>query len=224
MKLTADDVVHYLKEHPNFFDEHHFLLEDIFIPHPHGGRAISLAERQQLALREKNKLLEAKLRELLQFGEENDAIGEKVHRFSLGLINAHSLDSLLATIHLGLREDFAVPDVALRLWAQPAAETARPEFSGTSKELRVFAENQTNPYCGPQAPYETGSWFGDDAIHLKSYAVIALRAEHAFGLLALGSGDAHRFFPEMGTLYLKRLGELVSVALLPYLGHDKDAA
>lgn len=224
MKLTTGDVAQYLKEHPKFFEEHVSLLEEAFIPHPHGGRAISLAERQQLALREKNKLLEAKLRELLQFGEENDAIGEKVHRFSLAIINSHSLDSLLPAIYLTLREDFAVPDVALRIWTLPAQETNRPEFSGTSKELRVFAENLTTPYCGPHAPYEAGAWFGEDKAHLKSYAIVALRAEQAFGLLVLASGDAHRFYPEMGTLYLKRLGELVSVAMQPYLSHDKDAA
>jgi len=34
----------------------------------------------------------------------------------------------------------------------------------------------------------------------------------AFGLLAMASEDARRFYPEMGTLYLKRLGELGSAA------------
>jgi len=33
------------------------------------------------------------------------------------------------------------------------------------------------------------------------------------GMLALASEDPARFFPEMGTLYLKRLGELASAAL-----------
>jgi len=48
-----------------------------YLSPPPGGRAISIAERQQLALRDKNRLLETKLRELIQFGEENDAISEK---------------------------------------------------------------------------------------------------------------------------------------------------
>jgi uncharacterized protein YigA (DUF484 family) len=29
-----------------------------------------------------------------------------------------------------------------------------------------------------------------------------------FGMLALGSEDAQRFVPEMGTVYLRRIGEL----------------
>ena len=59
---------------------------------------------------------------------------------------------------------------------------------------------------------------------LQSFAVVALRAENTFGLLVMASEDARRFYPEMGTLYLKRIGELVSVALMPYISEDKEAA
>jgi uncharacterized protein YigA (DUF484 family) len=36
-------------------------------------------------------------------------------------------------------------------------------------------------------------------------------------MLALGSEDVLRFYPEMGTLYLKRMGDLASAALLRFL-------
>jgi len=32
-------------------------------------------------------------------------------------------------------------------------------------------------------------------------------------LLALGSEDAERFYPEMGTLYLRRIGDLCAVGV-----------
>ena len=34
-----------------------------------------------------------------------------------------------------------------------------------------------------------------------------------FGMLVLGSEDAKRFFPEMGTLYLRRIGELCAAGV-----------
>ena len=34
-----------------------------------------------------------------------------------------------------------------------------------------------------------------------------------FGILVLASEDPQRFYPEMGTLYLARIGELVAAAL-----------
>lgn len=215
--MKSEDVAEYLKTHPEFFAENGPLLADISLPHPHGDRAISIGERQLLALREKIRLLESRLVELIQFGEENDAIGDRVHRVSLALLTARNLDALLHAIYFNLREDFAVPHVLLRLWGGTPANPDTAEFSPVSNELRGFTENLAHPYCGPHAVYETGSLFGEDSERLASFAMVALRAEQTFGLLVLASEDPERFYPEMGTLYLKRLGELVSVALMRHL-------
>ena len=75
--MKSEEVARYLQDHPQFFEEHAELMSHMVIPHPHGGRTISITERQMLSLRDKNKQLEVKMNELLQFGEENDAIGEK---------------------------------------------------------------------------------------------------------------------------------------------------
>jgi uncharacterized protein YigA (DUF484 family) len=50
--MNADDIALFLRGNPKFFDQHPELLEKIHVPHPHGGRAIPLSERQTLALRE----------------------------------------------------------------------------------------------------------------------------------------------------------------------------
>jgi len=214
MNIRPAEIAAYLEAHPEFFEEYADLIANIYIPHPHGGRAIPISERQILTLRERNHQLEAKLRELIQFGEENDAIGERVHRIALALLNARNLESLQHTLYFNLREDFAVPHVALRLWGVNTSHQL-PEFSAVSEKLRVFAETLTGPHCCAQ--FEGADWFGEDAPRLRSFALVALRAERVFGLLALASEDSKRFYPEMGTLYLKRLGELASVALMRHL-------
>ena len=56
------------------------MIAEIFVPHPHGGHAIPIAERQILTLREKIHELETRLRDLMRFGSENEATGEKMHR------------------------------------------------------------------------------------------------------------------------------------------------
>jgi hypothetical protein len=48
---------------------------------------------------------------------------------------------------------------------------------------------------------------------LRSFSYLPLRDSGSFGLLALASEDPQRFYPEMGTLYLKRLGDLIGAAL-----------
>ena len=51
--MNASDVVQFLKDHPGFFDDNPSLLTELTFTHPHAGQAISLTERQLLALRER---------------------------------------------------------------------------------------------------------------------------------------------------------------------------
>jgi len=217
--LKADDVARYLRENPAFFETYADMLGEISIPHPHGGRAIPLSDRQMLALREKSRALESRLTELLQIGEENDAIGEKMHRLSLALFAAPDLQSLLTVLYLHLREDFSVPQAALRIWgAEPARGGGEiAEFRAVGEQLKRYAASLSQPFCGPSSDAESAAWFGDGASHVRSVAHMALRDKECFGMLALGSEDVLRFYPEMGTLYLKRMGELAGAALLKFL-------
>ncbi len=212
--MKADEVAHYLQHNPQFFEHYAELISQIVIPHPHGGRTISITERQMLTLRDKNKQLEGKMGELLQFGEENDTISEKMHRLGVAMIAAGTFQSVLHTLNFHLRDDFAIPHVALRLWDRPAGADELPEFADVSEELQVFAETLGQPYCGSTAGFETSSWFGEASTHVRSQALIALRnGGGTIGMIALGSEDAQRFYAGMGTLYLERLGEMASAAL-----------
>lgn len=208
--MNPDDVAAYLKEHPEFFESYAEVVADVMIPHPHGGRAISISERQILTLRERAKQLEVKLGEMIQFGEENDVISEKVHRLGLALIAARDVAALTNVVDFNLREDFSVPHVVLKLW--PATGEAE-----ASEATRTFAAGLLHPHCGPLAMADTAAFFGEAAPLLKSYAYVPLRGKDTFGLLALASEDAQRFYPEMGTLYLTRIGEVIAACLLRHL-------
>lgn len=219
MEFNDQDVAQFLRNNPQFFDRNPTLLTEIVLPNQHGSVAVSLVERQQLAQRDKIRVLESKMAELLQFGEENDAISERVHRLCLGLLAARNFDALVATVSHNLSEDFQVPHVALRLWAQPLEDSAAgaEEFNAVDTEFRAWVDGLLTPYCGHRPGLETSNWFGETNAPLKSFAMVALRGEQTFGLLVMASEDEQRFYPEMGTLYLKRIGELVSVALLRHL-------
>jgi len=212
--MRSDEVAKYLQDNPQFFEEHAELISHMVIPHPHSGRTISITERQMLSLRDKNKQLEGKMGELLQFGEENDTISEKMHRLGVAMIAAASFQSVLHTLNFHLRDDFAIPHVALRLWGQAENTEEWPEFAEVSEELQVFAETLGQPYCGSTSGFETSSWFGDASKHVRSQALIAMRnGGGTIGMIALGSEETQRFYSGMGTLYLERLGEMASAAL-----------
>lgn len=210
--MDPNEVAQFLKAHPQFFDQHPQLLETIYVPHPHGGRAIPLTERQIVTLREKVKLLEGKLGELIRFGEDNDAIGEKVHRLSLALLGAQDFAAAVHALYFHLREDFAVPHVALRVWGRSLPDGTL-EGSPVEPPLRERAETMGAPQCGAAAGNPYLPWFREAQEHVRSMALIPLGQTRTVGLLALGSEDPQRFFAEMGTLYLRRIGELTAGAL-----------
>lgn len=209
--MEANEVASYLKSHPEFFEQYAELLLQIHIPSPHEGRAISITERQMGVMRDKIKQLESKLGELIAFGEENDLISAKVHRLAVTLIGAKDLAAALLGLYTHLRDDFSVPHVGIRLWGLGSGE--RIEFTEVGEALRQRASAMLQPYCGPAVDQEVLAWLGDSAAHIRSVAQIPLRQRDCFGLLLLASEEPHRFYPEMGTLYLDRIGEMTTTAL-----------
>lgn len=214
--MDAEAVADYLKQNPQFFEDYADVMAEIFVPHPHGGHAIPIAERQIISLRERNTEIENRLRELIRFGSENDAISEKLHRSTLALFAAPDLETTLAVLYQSLTEDFAVPQVACRLWGKVPEQSYLPELAATSHELRQYTDQLGAPYCGATAPFEAADWF-DNGATCASFAFLPLRTSHTFGLLGLASGDSTRFYSGMGTMYLTRLAELASVATARYL-------
>jgi uncharacterized protein YigA (DUF484 family) len=206
--MRAEDVADYLQNNPEFFEAHAQMLADIVIPHPYGGRTISLSERQMLTLRERVKELEKKLHDLVELSRENDAVQNKVHQYVLSLFAARDLATQQDVAVSKLREIFSVPHAVIHLWS------SHPP----SSEVMAFAEQHQQPVCAHQAVHDTQQWFGEGDAHLRSFAYLPLRrGEQTIGMLVLASEDVQRFYPEMGTVFLQRIAETVSSALQPYL-------
>lgn len=213
-QMNIEAVAEFLRANPDFFEQHADVLLALNVAHPHGGRTVSIPERQLIATREKARLLETKLAELIQFGEENDVLSDKVHALGLKLIDAASLNAAVDTLYLDLLDRFQIPHVAIRLWnVAPPDGTATPEFQTVATELQQFVEAMTQPYCGGHPVYETHLWFGEHAPHLKSYAMVPLKTGACFGMLLMASENAERFYADMGTVFLTRIGDIFAHAV-----------
>jgi uncharacterized protein len=212
--LSIEQVAEFLRSQPHFFEHYPDILLNIEVPHPHGGRTVSIPERQLIATREKVRLLESKLAELIKFGEENDLLSDKVQALTLKLIASRSREQTIDALYLDLLDTFQVPHVVVRLWnvISPEGDNA-PEFKPAANELVQFVEAMTAPYVGAHPVYETNLWFGEHAPHLKSYAMVPLKKERTFGVLLLASENAERFFSGMGTMFLTRIGDVFGEAL-----------
>jgi uncharacterized protein YigA (DUF484 family) len=210
--IQAHDIKDYLKNNPQFFEQNANFLADIHLPSPHGSGTISLAERQQLAQRDKINALETMFAEMVLNAKENDAIANKIHTFNLRLHQARNFDALEQLISQDLPEYFELIDTCLRIWAHPLDSRNRSNlvFSEVSDEAKMWAAAQLKPYCGKPPEIVSEDWFLEPA---ASMALIPLRSEQTIGFLALASDDDNRFFAEMGTDFLSKIGEIVSASL-----------
>jgi uncharacterized protein len=216
--ITEDDIANYLVNTPDFFARHAELLGSVQLSSPHGNRAVSLQERQAEMLREKIRVLEHRLVDMVRHGNENVIIADRLHRWACQLFQVSSAQALPAMIATEIRNQFMVPQVAIKVWDVGAGHRTEAFAQGVSEDARTFASSLTQPYCGVNSGFEAVNWLEDAATAL-SLALLPLRegpvnsTGPAFGMLVLASPDPQRFHSGMGTDFLERIAELASAAL-----------
>jgi uncharacterized protein len=214
-----ENIAAYLQRHPEFFERHQGLLARLKLPHARGGSTISLVERQIEVLREKQAQLEAKLAELVRVARANDAISDRLHRFTRRLLRIVPRAEALARIDAGLREDFDAFHAALVLIGASAVDPLTPRFvrsvPADDPNLKSFESlfASGKPRCGQARDSQREFLFGPEGLELGSVALVPLGEKGTLGLLALGSPDRDRFHPGMSTEFLARLAELVTDSL-----------
>jgi uncharacterized protein YigA (DUF484 family) len=208
--MTPDDVVQYLKQHPEFFQQRAGLFTELLLPNPHEGAAVSLVERQSVLLRERVRALEARLAELLQIGRENDNLARVLVDWTKALLAETDRAQRTRRAGAELQRLFGVPLVEVRTWDSAA--------QGEEGELAWFASAMHAPTCGAEVDIHAVPGLGPAWAGVRSAALVPLRRSDgsgAFGLIVLGSSDPERFATGLGTAVLARIGELAAAALAP---------
>ena len=213
--ITEADIANYLVNTPGFFERQAELLASVQLTSPHGQRAVSLQERQMEMLRERIKGLEHKIIEMIRNGQDNVAIADRLHQWTMGLLLTADPAELPQVLLDDLKQRFQIPQAALRVWGAAETYTALPAAQPVSEDLKAFASSLSLPYCGANAGFEASGWF-EEGSGVMSMAMVPLRREgatEAFGLLVLGSPDPTRYAAQMGTEFLSRIGEVAGASL-----------
>jgi uncharacterized protein len=215
-----ESVARYLQHNPDFFERHEALLARLRLPHARTGSTISLVERQVEVLREKQSGVEQKLADFVRVARANDAIADKLQKFTRRLLRARTRDQVVVQLEASLREDFDAFHSTLLLVGMPGVEDSTQHFmrvvkaedSGLKSFETLFASGK--PRCGQARDSQRELLFGSDASSIGSMALVPLMDKGTvLGLLALGSTDRDRFHPGMSTEFLGRMAELIVDAL-----------
>ena len=217
-RLSAHEVAVWLRRHPKFLAQFPDLTLSLIVPRE-DGPAASLASYQLEVLRDKNRELNRRLAELFANAQDNERLTVRTHQHGLSLMRAGSAADTVLAMVASLGEDFQGDAVRVVLFDAPAGLSAEwlQVIPVRDKRMAPFKDCITSnePLCGRLNPDKMELLFGDDHSQAQSVALIPVAG---VGLLAVGSRDGNRFFPGMGTLFLRLMGESFAAALARF-GH-----
>jgi hypothetical protein len=217
-KLGAHEVAAWLRRHPQFLKQFPDLAISLVVPREEGPAA-SLASYQLEVLRDKNRELSRRLHELFANAQENERLAVRTHQLTLALLRRDSAADTLRAMAATLAEDFQGDLVRIVLFASvDGLEDADwlQVVPATDARLAPFRDAlaEGEPICGRLHPDKSALLYGARVDDVQSSALLPLPG---VGLLAVGSHDPNRFFPGMGTLFLRMMGEALVAALQRYV-------
>ncbi len=218
--MPEEAVVDFLRAHPEFFQAHEALLGALSLPHHAGSGAISLVERQVEILRDRNRKLERKLRDLVATARANDRLANKIHALSLTLLSVREFSDVVTTADEALRKDFGADRFTVVLFdTDLPAELEAAGFvrcvdrdDPAMEAFRTFLGG-SSPRCGRIQKAQREFLFTGSDKPIASAALSPLGKRSAQGFLAVGSYDGRHFHPGMSTDFLARVGDLVAHAM-----------
>lgn len=209
----------YLAKHRDFFKSRPGLLQKMDLPH--GTATVpSLLDKRMAMLSEEKESIEKKMHGLVKTAGVNEKSSLRVYRVGRDFIHAlrRGVEVTPGTCCAVLRRHFK--DLYFNVLVF-SGETDLKDHKIKMGDQRIagivrhaFDSHQMN--CGPFSAAERAALFGADAARFNSSLVAPLGGHgdaEPYGLLVLGSDDAARFAPGLGTMFLIQLGEIIEAAL-----------
>lgn len=214
LETQANQVLAYLRRHPQFLWDQEDLLLTLTLPHVGRGSASSLLERQAQVLREENLRLQQRISALLGAAQQNAALGLHLSDLATELLQTPDCTTTVNTVITRLREGFQVEEMAL---------IARAPVAGLPQFLPLEQADFQEILSGlPLLRAATGlalspalrsTLFGTAGAGLASFALIPLAGQHLQGGVLLGSQHPDRYAEDAGADLLDQIARLVTAAL-----------
>lgn len=195
----------YLLENPQFFLDFPDVIEKLQIPHKMRG-SVSLVELQAEKLRVTVSSLKRKLIHLMSIAKENEKLSKMFAELNLRLIQCEDLTDIQYALEDVIQDQMALPSVVLKPYF---GANALPEIQQTYFREKRFKNDDF--FFGRLSQHESQLLFTDQSA--KSVAMILLKNENDLGILAIGSSDENHFNPDMDTLFIGQLQNVLNVLL-----------
>jgi len=222
-ELDALQVKDYLLANPEFFQQYPILLEQLRIPHQKRG-TVSLVELQSQQMREKVTLLQEQINQLMSVAQQNERIYRLYAELNLALCRCTSVDELLSVLQERIKQQFALSAVTLKLFCEEDNHADNAWMLLRQKRL-----TGSDFFFGRLTQSEIDTLFASvlsENENVESVALMtigdAAQKQHQqqsnqgrdatyTGIMAIGSSAADHFSPEMDTLLITQLQQLMTL-------------
>lgn len=214
--VSSENVLAYLREHPDFLQQHPSALENQTLDHECGG-ATSLVERQVKQLRQRIQDYAGKLSELLQAARRNDVQFEKTKRLVTELSGCTNLHDTAAALEHAFIKEFHAHAVRLVLLQDSDEQHQSLVIAKPATEqydlLSLMAEKPW-AYCRQVQGAPLADLFADTEDSMQSCAILPVhRDEKAMAIIVVASSAADHYTEELDTLFLNHVAAVCSRVL-----------
>ena len=197
---SPEDIIEYLRNHPDFFVEHTDILSELNIPHDTPGQlastdnVASLIEHQVALLRQENSSLNENLDKSEEDVADQRKLAKETHDLSLQLMQVDSLQALNDLLSKSLRQHYQAERFLFLVFKTPidSADCSNIRFHEANSKLAfMFTElfHHNKPLCDSLQTEHIDALFGtrEGAEPIRSTALIPVQQSDWHGMLVLGS-------------------------------------
>ena len=197
---SPEDIIEYLRNHPDFFVEHTDILSELNIPHDTPGQlastdnVASLIEHQVALLRQENSSLNDNLEKSEEDVADQRQLAKDTHDLSLQLMRIDSLQALNDLLSKNLRQHYQAERFLFLVFKTPieSEDCSSIRFHEANSKLAfMFTElfHHNKPLCDSLQTEHIDALFGtrEEAESIRSTALIPVQQSDWHGMLVLGS-------------------------------------
>jgi uncharacterized protein YigA (DUF484 family) len=218
--VTADDVVAYLKAHPDFFEKHGELAGELALT-PKGPGVIDMQQAILKRLRSEIDRLKSERTEIIANSKQNQIVQNRIQAAVISIIQAPSFEKMIHVVTHELPELLDVDFITLAIEASGDAPKRLPV-----RGVYVLAPGAIDMAIGENKQARLRSsiagedaFFGEIARFVQSDVLLRLRvsAGSPDGVMCFGSKNPEAFGPDMATELLFFLAKVLENTIRAWL-------
>ena len=200
------DVVEYLRTQPDFFLRHEELAQSLTLRHAEYG-TVSLLEYQIRRLRKRIQQLEKQHSTTITIVTKNSVLHHQFSEVQMQLLAASNLNDVRGILTLFAKQQGLTCRVFLL-----NDDISSNDFS-TFKRIQNQRLQASRVYLGRLNVQESQVLFDDPPL-LGSFLIHEFGLKGSLGLLCFSSSDGGHFQPDMDTIFIEQLGQVLAYLVM----------